>query len=182
MNKIVESEGVYLVRSLVESLYSTIIFLQTSHKRHPIVLPDRAVCGVPDSKVHGANIGPIWGRQDPGGPHVGPMNLAIRDVLCASIICFIPCTVIETLYVIYRIMIYLVIMRFDCIWYYSGGLHVARHGSIHLLQILYLIARFMGPTWGPSGADRTQVGPMLAPWTLLSRMMQFWSDTLVVGV
>ena len=26
----------------------------------------------------------------------------------------------------------------------------------------------MGPTWGPSGADRTQVGPMLAPWTLLS--------------
>ena len=31
-----------------------------------------------------------------------------------------------------------------------------------------LIARFMGPAWGPSGADRTQVGPMLAPWTLLS--------------
>ena len=31
-----------------------------------------------------------------------------------------------------------------------------------------LIARFMGPTWGPSGADRTQVGPMLAPWTLPS--------------
>ena len=27
----------------------------------------------------------------------------------------------------------------------------------------------MGPTWGPSGADRTQVGPMVAPWTLLSR-------------
>ena len=26
----------------------------------------------PDSKVHGANLGPIWGRQDPGGPHVGP--------------------------------------------------------------------------------------------------------------
>ena len=23
-------------------------------------------------------------------------------------------------------------------------------------------------SWGPSGADRTQVGPMLAPWTLLS--------------
>ena len=26
-----------------------------------------------------------------------------------------------------------------------------------------LIARFMGPTWGPSGADKTQVVPMLAP-------------------
>ena len=31
----------------------------------------------PDSKVHGANMGPTWDRQDPGGPHVGPMNLAI---------------------------------------------------------------------------------------------------------
>ena len=31
-----------------------------------------------------------------------------------------------------------------------------------------LIARLMGPTWGPSGADRTHVGPMLASWTLLS--------------
>ena len=59
---------------------------------------------IPYSKVHGANIGPIWGRQDPGVPYVGPMNLAM----------------------------------------------------------------FMGPTWGPSGADRTQVGPMLALWTLLS--------------
>ena len=38
-----------------------------------------------------------------------------------------------------------------------------------------LIARFMGPTWGPSGADRTQVGPMLAPWTLLSRL---WCSSL----
>ena len=59
---------------------------------------------IPDSKVHGANMGPIWGRQDPGGPHAGPMNFA----------------------------------------------------KVH------------GATWGPSGADRTQVGPMLAPWTLLS--------------
>ena len=31
----------------------------------------------PDSKVHGASIGPIWGRQDPDGLHVGAMNLAI---------------------------------------------------------------------------------------------------------
>ena len=35
---------------------------------------------VPDSKVHVANMGPIWGRQDPGGPHVGPMDLAIWGV------------------------------------------------------------------------------------------------------
>ena len=35
----------------------------------------------PDSKFHGANMGPILGRQDPGGPRIGPMNLAIRGVL-----------------------------------------------------------------------------------------------------
>ena len=34
---------------------------------------------IPDSKVHGANMGPTWGRQDPGGPHVGHVNLAIWD-------------------------------------------------------------------------------------------------------
>ena len=31
----------------------------------------------PDSKVCGANMGPVWGRQDPGGPHVGRMNIII---------------------------------------------------------------------------------------------------------
>ena len=35
----------------------------------------------PDSKVHRANMGPIWGGQDPGGPHVGPMNFAIWEVI-----------------------------------------------------------------------------------------------------
>ena len=34
---------------------------------------------IPDSKVHGANMGPIWDRQVLVGPHVGPMNLAIWD-------------------------------------------------------------------------------------------------------
>ena len=30
---------------------------------------------IPDSKVDGANMGPIWGRQDPDGPHVGSITL-----------------------------------------------------------------------------------------------------------
>ena len=33
-------------------------------------------------------MGPTWGRQDPGGPHVGPMNLAIREavvIICWSL-------------------------------------------------------------------------------------------------
>ena len=40
------------------------------------------------------------------------------------------------------------------------------------------IAKFMGPTWGPSGADRSQVGPMWTPWTLLSSKKEA-QDTLL---
>ena len=32
----------------------------------------------PDSKVHGANMGPTWVLSVPDGPHVGTMDLAIR--------------------------------------------------------------------------------------------------------
>ena len=35
----------------------------------------------PDSKVHGANMGPTWTLSAPDEPHVGPMNLAIRVVV-----------------------------------------------------------------------------------------------------
>ena len=35
------------------------------------------------------------------------------------------------------------------------------------------IARFLGPTWGPPGSCRPQMGPMLAPWTLLSGFVVF---------
>ena len=38
-----------------------------------------SIADIPDSNVHGANMGPIWGRQDPGGPHVGPMNFVFWD-------------------------------------------------------------------------------------------------------
>ena len=43
----------------------------------------------PDSKVHGANMGPTWGRQDPGGPHDSHVNLAIwltNIALCDGLI------------------------------------------------------------------------------------------------
>ena len=41
-------------------------------------VPEQAV--FPDGKVHGANMGPIWGREDSGGPHVDPMNYAIWGI------------------------------------------------------------------------------------------------------
>ena len=46
--------------------------------------------------------------------------------------------------------------------------------SRHLFGKTTLIARFMGPTWSLPGADRTQVSPMWATWTLISG--QFTGD------
>ena len=37
------------------------------------------IISIPDSNVHGAYMGPFWVLSAPDGPHVGPMNLAIRD-------------------------------------------------------------------------------------------------------
>ena len=34
----------------------------------------------PDSKIHGAHMGPTWVLSAPGGPHVGPTNLAIWEL------------------------------------------------------------------------------------------------------
>ena len=49
----------------------------------PLAVHKISMCGFiylvafPDSIINGDNMGPTWGRQDPGGPHVGPMNFAI---------------------------------------------------------------------------------------------------------
>ena len=36
---------------------------------------------IPNNKVHGTKMGPTWVLSAPDRPHVGPMNLAIRDGL-----------------------------------------------------------------------------------------------------
>ena len=43
--------------------------------------------------------------------------------------------------------------------------------------VLSQIAEFMGPTRGLPGSCRPQMGPMLAPWTLLSGLMLAWTTT-----
>ena len=45
---------------------------------------------VTDSKVHGANMGPIYVLSAPDGTHVGPRSLAIRDVKNAIRECSLP--------------------------------------------------------------------------------------------
>ena len=49
--------------------------LQFEGKKYPVLLNNA------DSEVHGANMGPTWVLSAPDGPHVGPMNLAIREVM-----------------------------------------------------------------------------------------------------
>ena len=48
--------------------------------RHCNVIRAKQNGEAPDSKVHGANMGPAWILPDADGPHVGPMSLAIRAV------------------------------------------------------------------------------------------------------
>ena len=50
----------------------------------------------------------------------------------------------------------------------TSGHHSSCLSTVGYHIVCTLIARFMGPTWGPTGTDRTQVGPMLAPWIFLS--------------
>ena len=56
------------------------------------------------------------------------------------------------------------------------------HCKIHIVHISSQIARFVRPTWGPSGADRTQVGPMLVPWTLLPGMIRVKCIRWVIAI
>ena len=47
-------------------------------------------------------------------------------------------------------------------------------GKFKAKVIVTQIAKFMGPTWGPPGSCQPQMGPMLAPWTLLSGQVWNW--------
>ena len=60
--------------------------LTTKHK-YPTWLPLVCICcwRYPDSKVHEANMGPIWGRQDQGGPHAGPIHMSVM-IICAGLL------------------------------------------------------------------------------------------------
>ena len=63
---------IYLVRNAEQAAGQTVDLAARWFE-----MPRLSCDAFPDSKVHGANMGPIWGWQHPGGPHVGPMNFAI---------------------------------------------------------------------------------------------------------
>ena len=65
---------------LLSLLYSMSCYISSTYER---------MSTIPDSKVHGANMGRIWGQQDPGGPHVGPMNVVIWDTIGLGHSCYL---------------------------------------------------------------------------------------------
>ena len=71
--------GTWQYQAITRTSWFIVCTVQWHHLRTIAWITKTEVDGNPDSKVHGANMGPIWGRQDPGRPHVGHMNFAIRE-------------------------------------------------------------------------------------------------------
>ena len=62
------------------------------------------------------------------------------------------------------------IIRMFYSWSHLIHFHVFGKNQLWSTQI----TKFMGPTWGPPGSCRPQMGPMLAPWTLLLEQVMAW--------
>ena len=65
----------------ISYLYAELFWCKIQAYRNFVSFLDAEIANNPDSKGYGANMGPTWGQQDPGGPPVGPMNLAIWEGL-----------------------------------------------------------------------------------------------------
>ena len=61
---------------------ATYFFLQFAFRTKSVLI---LWLTIPDSKVHGANLGPTWVLSAPDGPHVDPMNLAIWDTASVTL-------------------------------------------------------------------------------------------------
>ena len=101
----------------------------------------------PHSKVPGPNMGPIWGRQDPGGPHVGPRNFAIWVVLCV-LCCVEMCSIFFRGPSQFRDAISTEILIINMRWVdhhiFTKGISMARNYDAYNSQLLipqYLLVR-----------------------------------------
>ena len=59
------------------AIYNQIEFISQVYSLVFTVVTVSYIKIVPDSKVHGADMGPTWVLSAPGGPHVDLMNLVI---------------------------------------------------------------------------------------------------------
>ena len=67
-------------------------------------------------------------------------------------------------------MLFMVFNNITCTGISNSICHhdLLRFGMCIFQLLSTLIAKFMGPTWGPPGSCRPHMGPMLASWTLPS--------------
>ena len=100
---------------------------------------------VPDSKVHVANMEPTWVLAAPGGPHVGPMNLAIRGVYFMG---YKSYKYNNTVHILWHILyVSSSQLPIDCITYGTLGFH-------HRTRFLYIDAERTEKAWLLMGVDK----------------------------
>ena len=63
----------------------------------------------------------------------------------------------------------------------SPWLGASLESGLYMYSMISQIAKLMGPTWGPPGSCRPQLGPMWAPWTLLSGIYCHWNVILILS-
>ena len=64
-------------KSCIELMYIWVSTIDNKALSQQINHTNYIIINSPDTKVHGPKMGPIWGWQDPDGPHVGPLNFVI---------------------------------------------------------------------------------------------------------
>ena len=84
----------------------------------------------PDSKVHGANMGPTWVLSAPDGPHVGPMNLAIRGVLETKCLCVLGVACILAWRIIHLLYLLVLVYTMACVYQLSSLSNFFRKGYL----------------------------------------------------
>ena len=94
----------------------------------------------PDSKVHGTIMGPIWGRQDPGGPMLAPWTLLSGVFCCHGI--WMACdpttmNLIALLSSILLIRLQLIITRESIMVVIGNGLYSYQTFLMHMVPQLY---------------------------------------------
>ena len=103
----------------------------------------------------------VWSIDSSTHPSTVSLHPSIHSIHQSIPLCFISFTTPETWHWVHCCSPLL--SAAQMVW-----TRTACHVQCQICHRLNQIAGFTWPTWGPPGADRTQVGPRLAPWTLLS--------------
>ena len=99
-----------------------------------------------------------------------PENMhTVFVVVCFVVFCFVLFCFVLFCFVLFCFVVVILYVLVESIAPFS---RIVQGGVTSLLTGSVQIARFMGPTWGPPGVDRAQVGPRWATWALLSGIVR----------